>query len=66
MTDHEFADPQVVVCDIRMGKYRGVFGVMAEGGDEFPCARICFASWLLGPGVGMKFKGFPHDFKGGG
>lgn len=65
--DHTLLNPALqqasIAWDIGGGRVaQGTFGVLAEAGNVERCAKICFVSWLLGPGVPIKMgHGDPDD-----
>lgn len=52
--DHAFVEPAIqqatLAWDIGGKTVQGVFGVMAEPEDLRSVAKICFVSWIIGPG----------------
>lgn len=53
--DHSFITPAVQTCtlawDLGEGQVaQGRFGVLAEEEDVRMVAKICFVSWIIGPG----------------
>lgn len=55
MTDHSFVNPSAQSCSLAWEIEPGVvkqatFGVLAEEANVRRVAKICFVSYLLGPG----------------
>jgi hypothetical protein len=54
--DHAFITPSVQRASLALDGYQGTFTVMCEEEDVREVAKICFVSWIIGPGRKIVLK----------